>query len=205
MPRIPKISRPKELPSIELQPTARPADIKLEKEQPLAQPMVEDTPIESDLVKEKPVESQQLEEMPVESAQLEEIPEESPEKTDMPSDLNLENCVEIDGQQIEIKPTKLKYFRNKAASAYGIIKAVPIHELLTYGKGVIDEKRDADQLLYDFLVSAFDDKEFVRSHYDEMDADQVEKIIEIFGRINHINEKEEAARKNREAQAQQKR
>lgn len=203
MPRIPRTSRPKELPTEELQIVAKPAESVLLERQPTESDFVEETPVVSEEKKGTPVVSKQVEKTPTESQPLEEIPEESPEKTDMPSDLNLENCVEIDGQQIEIKPTKLKYFRNKAASAYGIIKAVPIHKLLTYGKGDIDEQRDADQLLYDFLVSAFDDKEFVRSHYDEMNADQVEKILKIFGRLNHIDEKEEAARKNMEAQAQQ--
>ena len=195
MPRTPKQSEPKELPTQELQPAEQPVELKLLKQQPE----------ESDLISTTPEESELIEKTPEESKLLEETPEETPPKTEMPSDLKLENCVEIDGQKIEIKPTKLKYFRNKGASAYGIIKAVPIHELLTYGKGVIDAERDSDQLLYDFLVSVFDDSAFVRDHYDEMDADQVEQILKIFGRINHIDEKEEAARKNREAQAQQRR
>ena len=154
------------------------------------------------LDKEQPVEIPQLTIVPDESKPVETIPEASPEKSDMPSDFIEENCVVVGEKKIEIKPTKLKYFRNKAASAYGIIKAVPLHELLTYGKGIIDESRDADQLLYDFLVAAFDDPVFVRDNYDEMDADVIEKIIKIFGRLNHIDEKEEQARKNKEAQAE---
>ena len=78
---------------------------------------------------------------------------------------------------------------------------MPIHELLTYEKGVLDEKRDADQLLYDFLVATFDDPVLVRDNYNEMDADVLEKIIKIFGRLNHIDDKQEALRKNKEAQA----
>ena len=205
MPRIPKQSELKELPTQELQPAEQPVELKLLKQQPEESNLISETPEESELIEEAPEESKLLEETPEESKLLEETPEETPPKAEMPSDLKLENCVEIDGQKIEIKPTKLKYFRNKGASAYGIIKAVPIHEFLTYGKGVIDAERDSDQLLYDFLVSVFDDSTFVRDHYDEMDADQVEQILKIFGRINHIDEKEEAARKNREAQAQQRR
>ena len=188
-----------------MQPAEQPVELKLLKQQPEESNLISETPEESELIEEAPEESKLLEETPEESKLLEETPEETPPKAEMPSDLKLENCVEIDGQKIEIKPTKLKYFRNKGASAYGIIKAVPIHEFLTYGKGVIDAERDSDQLLYDFLVSVFDDSTFVRDHYDEMDADQVEQILKIFGRINHIDEKEEAARKNREAQAQQRR
>ena len=70
-----------------------------------------------------------------------------------------------------------------------------------YEKGVLDEKRDADQLLYDFLVAVFDDPVIVRDNYNELDVDTLEKIIKIFGRLNHIDEKQEAIRKNKEAQA----
>lgn len=162
-------------------------------------------PLESELKEETPDESKLLDVTPEESELKDETPDPSPEKETMPSDENEENCVMVDGIKVEIKPTKLKYFRNKAASAFGIIKAVPLHELLTYDKGVLDPTRDADQLLYDFLVAVFDDSSFVRDHYDEIDADCVDKICKIFGRLNHIDEKEEKARKNREAQAQAKR
>ena len=162
-------------------------------------------PNESDLKIEQPIETPKLEVIPEESKPVETIPEVTPPKEEKPSDFIEENCVVIGGRKVEIKPTKLKYFRNKAASAYGIIKAVPLHELLSYGKGVLDESRDADALLYDFLVATFDSSEFVRDNYDEIDADTIDKIVKIFGRINHIDEKEEAARKNREAQAQAKR
>ena len=185
MPKLPLKSPEKELPE----------DIMQEKQ----------TPTESKLTSETPKESGLRDEIPEESKQVETIPDPSPEKEEMPTDYNEENCVVINGQKIEIKPTKLKYFRNKATSGYGIIKAVPLHELLTYDKGVLDPTRNADQLLYDFLVSVFDDSAFVRDHYDDLDADTIDRICKIFGRLNYIDEKEEAARKNREAQAQQKR
>lgn len=144
-------------------------------------------------------------EIPEETKVMEDMPEAASENKELPSDLKEENCVEIDGQKIEIKPTKLKYFRNKSASGYGIIKAVPIYELFKYEKGVLDPERSADQLVYEFLVASFDDSVFVRNNYNEMDAEMLDRIVKIFGRINHIDEKEEAARKNREAQEQAKR
>lgn len=160
-----------------------------------------ENPDETKLDKETPNEMQAVAFVPKESAQVDTVPNVSPEKEEKPSDVLEDNCVMIGDKKIEIKPTKLKYFRNKAASAYGIIKAVPLHELLTYGKGVLDETRDADQLLYDFLVAAFDDPTLVRDNYDNLDADTVDRVCKIFGRVNHIDEKEEAARKNKEAQA----
>lgn len=185
MPKLPNVSKEKELPADELSN--------------------KQTPVETDQIPDQPEQTPQLTVIPNKTSEKEVIPNASPEKEEKPSDYLEENCVLIDGQKIEIKPTKLKYFRNKGASGYGIIKAVPLHELLTYEKGVLDETRDADQLLYDFLVAVFDDSVFVRDHYDDLDADTIDRIVKIFGRINHIDEKEEAARKNREAQAQAKR
>ena len=185
MPRLPNISKEKELPIDSIETTT--------------------VPVETEVKSGTPEITSQVNFTPSQSAEKETMPEASPEKEEKPSDFLEENCVIIGGQKIEIKPTKLKYFRNKAASAYGIIKLVPLHELLTYEKGVLDEKRDADQLLYDFLVAVFDDHVLVRDHYDELDADTIDRIVKIFGRLNHIDEKEELQRKNREAQAQAKR
>ena len=174
------------------------------KKAPNKSDLISELPIQTELSSAQIEETPRLKIAPKQSDPVETIPEASPEKEEKPSNVIEENCVTIGDTKIELKPTKLKYFRNKAASAYGIIRAVPLHELLTYGKGVIDENRDADQLLYDFLVAAFDDSIFVREHYDDLDADAIDKIVKIFGRINHIDEKEEAARKNKEAQAQAK-
>ena len=161
-------------------------------------------PEQSELVKPDPVKSEMDRENPVESKLERDIPEKSEMNREAPETVPKENCVTIGDKEIEIKPTKLKYFRNKMASAYSVLKIVPLNELLTYGKGVIDDKRDADQLLFDFLVAVFDDPIFVKDHYDNMTADDIEKIFKIFGRLNHIDEKEEQQRKNREAQAQAK-
>ena len=192
---IPKQSKLKSTPEGTLETPSTPVEF----------PQVEEVPNPTPNIDGTPEESQKIEETPNESPTIEIIPNKTPDKTELPSDVDEKNCVTIDGKKYEIKPTKLKYFRNKAASGYGLIKAVPIHEFLTYGKGVLDADRDADQLMYDFLVAAFDDSIFVRNHYDDLDADIVEQVIKIFGRLNHIDEKEEAARKNREAQAQAKR
>ena len=170
------------------------------KEAPVSTIKTPKTPAQS------PLSSTQLEEVPKlkiipEASELQtEIPDPSPEKQEKPSVVKEENCVTIGEEKIELKPTKLKYFRNKAASGYAVIKAVPLQEFLLYKAGTFDEERDADQLLFDFLVAAFDDSVFVRDNYDNFDAENIDQIVKIFGRINHIDEKE-AARKNREAQA----
>lgn len=179
MANIPKASSPKELPQGEQKQVAIPLE----------------SPPKLEVMKATP----QVQTKPEETKPLGFVPNATPPKAEMPPEIPPENCVVFNGETIEIKPTKFKYFRNKTASAYGIIKQVPIQELLFYDNS-FDKEKSTDQLLFDFLVAVFDDSAFVRNHYDEFDAEILEQILKIFGRINHIDEKEEAARKNKEAQ-----
>lgn len=167
---------------------------------------IEETPVESLKVEISPKESPEIEQTPDQSELIEETPEVSPKKEEMPSDYKEENCVTICGTKVELKSTKVMYFRNKTAGAYSYLKTVPLSEFFKFPDEAFKREgyQSADQMLYDFLVAAFDDSTFVRDHYDEMTADDVEQIVRIFGRINHIDEKD-SERKNREAQAQAKR
>ena len=151
--------------------------------------------------KELPVANEEKIEVPKENKRRKKVPDETPLDKEMPTSEHPENCVTLKGKVIEIKPTKLKYFRNRTASAYKLLKMIPLTEFLAYDKGTFDPERDADQMLFDFLTAVFDDARLVTESYDEMSAEDIEKILEIFGRLNHIDEKDEAARKNREAQA----
>lgn len=125
------------------------------------------------------------------SKKEEKLPEEAIHETDI---------ITVNGESRKIKPTRLGYFRNRTAAIYEALKKIPIHKFLAYEKGVFDEERDSDQILFDFLVAVFDDEDFVKKNYNNFTADDLEKILEIFGRINHIDKKEEEARKNMEAQ-----
>ena len=174
----------------------------LENENPFMPELKEEKPKQTPELETQPAQTPELEIQPEQTPELEEVPEQSPPNINYPKDADPENCIIVDGKAIEIKPTKLKYFRNTQTSGSSWLKLVPLPEFLTYQPGSIpNDSRGADQILYDFLIAVFDDSEFVRDHYDEFDADQVDKAVQIFGRINHVEEKEEAARKNREAQA----
>ena len=138
---------------------------------------------------------------PAPSRKKKEVPEQTQLERELPKIEKEENCIKLGERMIEIKPTKLKYFRNRTVSIYSALKLVPLNEFLAYDKGVFDPERDSDQILFDFLCAVFDDSRLVRTHYDNMSSEDIERILEIFGRVNHIDEKEEAARKNRVAQA----
>lgn len=161
---------------------------------------MEHSPSESPVFEERPAESEQKQEKPNISPINEEKPEESQPKEEMPAEPNSENIVIVCGEKIEIKPTKVTYFRNKTATTYNLLRDYPLTEVIGIKKGVVDEKRDGDQILYDFLIACLDDKEFVKDHYNDMNADEIEQIIKIVGRLNHTDEKVEQLRKNREAQ-----
>lgn len=121
------------------------------------------------------------------------------EKSDrQPVDYKLENTVTINGIDREIKETRFEYYRIGWTSARGLLENVPIDTLFVIQQGVYDPKRDGLQIIFDFLVAVFDDEQFVRDNFDYMTAADIEKILEIYRRINKIEEKEEAA-KNREA------
>ena len=120
------------------------------------------------------------------------IPETGMDKRPVPMIGNAENTVVIEGEPIEIKPTKLKYIRNGTAGFYRLIDTVPIVDIVQMPAGVFgaEDSRDGDKALMDWLIAATDNEEFVTAHYDEMDVGQIEMILEIFKRINRFVDKE---------------
>lgn len=107
----------------------------------------------------------------------------------------------VGDEEREIKATKLKYFRSGTVGIYKFLRIIPLNEFISYESGVFDPEKSADQLLFEFLVAVFDDEEFVKRNYDEFNADDIEKFVKAFGELNHLDEKEEAAKaKNSAAQ-----
>lgn len=102
-----------------------------------------------------------------------------------------ENTVVIDGVLIEIKPTKLKYQRNRTAVFYHILEMYPLSDILAMDKKAFGDGLDGDKKLYDWLVAVTDNEEFVREHYDNIDSDTIYRMLEIFRRVNKISELEE--------------
>jgi hypothetical protein len=115
---------------------------------------------------------------------------------EMPKDYNTENAIQLGDDIREIKSTKLKYHRNGVTGVARILQRFPVSEIVNVEAGVFDEKRNGDQLVFDFLVAVFDDAEFVKQHYDDMTSADIDRILEIFFRLNGITEREE---KNRQA------
>lgn len=129
---------------------------------------------------------------------VKEIPVEKTETRKLPPVGNPENTVMIGDTLIEIKPTKLKYQRNKTALFYKAFDMLPLPDILSFETGAFGDDRDGDKCVMDFLIAATDNEDLVVSNYDEMDTETIYKILSIFRRVNKIDEKEAKA-KNPEA------
>ena len=119
------------------------------------------------------------------------VPEENKIKEELPQVGVPENTVVIGGKLIEIKPTKLKYQRNRTAVFYHILEMYPLSDILAMGPKSFGDGLDGDKKLYDWLVAVTDDEELIRENYDEIDSKVVYQLLEIFRRINKISEMEE--------------
>lgn len=131
-----------------------------------------------------------------EKLDLLEIPKSSRKILPNPEKANDKNVVDICGERIEIKPVKIKYCRDRTAYFYGMLEATPLPHLLAVDYGLPDG-RDMSAGLLDWLIAATDNAEVIEKNFNEIDAETVYKILEIFKRINKIDDIEEKTQKKR--------
>ena len=113
---------------------------------------------------------------------------------ELPEIGNSENVVIIGGNPVEIKPTKLRYQRDRTATFYKALEYYPIVDILATDVGGFDEERSGDKCLMDWLIAVTDDSELIVENYNSMDSEQIEKMLIIFKRVNRIEEKEQKAK-----------
>lgn len=102
-----------------------------------------------------------------------------------------ENSVRIGDQLIEIKPTKLKYQRNRTAAFYRMLELYPLADILAMEAGAFGDDRDGDKALMDWLIAVTDDEQLILDHYNELDTGVIEQLLQIFRRVNRMDEKEQ--------------
>lgn len=119
------------------------------------------------------------------------IPDSEMKVKELPQIGNVENTVVIGGKTIEIKPTKLKYQRNRTAAFYRLLEMYPLTDILAMEAGTFGDDRDGDKATMDWLIAATDDEQLIVENYDDMDTGTIEKILSIFKRVNRIDEKEQ--------------
>ena len=102
-----------------------------------------------------------------------------------------ENPARIGDQLIEIKPTKLKYQRNRTAAFYRMLELYPLADILAMEAGAFGDDRDGDKALMDWLIAVTDDEQLILDHYNELDTGMIEQLLQIFRRVNRMDEKEQ--------------
>ena len=102
-----------------------------------------------------------------------------------------ENSVVIGRKLIEIKPTKLRYQRNRTAAFYRMLEMYPLTDILAMEAGAFGDSRDGDKAVMDWLIAVTDDEQLILENYDSMDTGLIEQLLEIFRRVNRIDEKEQ--------------
>ena len=102
-----------------------------------------------------------------------------------------ENSVRIGDQLIEIKPTKLKYQRNRTAAFYRMLELYPLADILAMEAGAFGDDRDGDKALMDWLIAVTDNEQLILGHYNELDTGVIEQLLQIFRRVNRMDEKEQ--------------
>ena len=141
--------------------------------------------------KKQPSPEQPEKKLPEAGMEDKKIPEAEIKEKPLPKTGNPENTVIIGGKVIEIKPTKLKYQRNRTAAFYRVLEMYPLTDILAMEAGSFGDERDGDKATMDWLIAATDDEQLILDNYDAMDTGMVERILSIFKRVNRIEEKEE--------------
>lgn len=101
-----------------------------------------------------------------------------------------QNVVRFGDIEIELKPTKIKYQRDRTAAFYRVLKQMPLVDILALQDGILDPERSSDKMLFDWLIAVTDDSKIVTANYDKLDSESIYKILEIFCRLNHIPDEE---------------
>ena len=140
--------------------------------------------------KKQPSAEQPEKKLPDAGMESKKVPEATEKPKTLPKTGNPENTVIIGEQLIEIKPTKLKYQRNRTAAFYRVLEMYPLVDILAMEAGSFGDERDGDKATMDWLIAATDDEQLILDNYDSMDTGTIEKILSIFKRVNKIEEKE---------------
>lgn len=140
--------------------------------------------------KRQPNPEQEEKSLPEVGMKDKEVPSSEIKNKELPKAGSVENIVTIGGKEIEIKPTKLKYQRNRTAAFYRLLEMYPLTDILAMEAGTFGDDRDGDKATMDWLIAATDDEQLIIDNYDDMDTGTIEKILSIFKRVNRIEEKE---------------
>ncbi len=121
-------------------------------------------------------------------------PEIASESKPIPEIQNQENCITVGGRTIEIRPPLVRYFRSREFRVYNILETIPLTEVFALTEA--ENGLDGDKAVFTFVARLLNDEALAREIYDELSADQLLKMVQIFKRLSGISEIEEKNAKN---------
>ena len=104
------------------------------------------------------------------------LPKPSAKKMAVPKVGNPANVVQFGDIEVELKPTKIKYQRDRTAAFYRMLKQMPLVDILALQDGILDPERSSDKMLFDWLIAVTDDPKIVTANYDKLDSESIYKI-----------------------------
>ena len=147
-----------------------------------------------------PDEDIEASDLPKEEVISEPQPSEEISSKPIPPAENMQNMFTCDGVTIEIKATRMFYQRNGVAGFYRVLKSMPLPYIFQLPDDYFDEKRTPTKCLMDWVTCVVDDAAFTKKHFDNMTSADIYNLLDIFCRLNKIDEMEEQV-KNRMATA----
>lgn len=129
------------------------------------------------------------------------LPQPSNKKIKTPKIGDPKNIIQFGDVEIELKPTKIKYQRDRTAAFYRMLKQMPLVDILALQDGILDPERSSDKMLFDWLIAVTDDPKLVTANYDKLDSETIYSILDIFCRLNHIPTDDEKKQKAQMAKA----
>lgn len=138
-----------------------------------------------------PAGKQEINKVPSVKQEKKKNPTAEMEVKEMPKGGHPENTVLFGNTPIEIFPTKFKYERNRTAAFYQVLELYPVGTILRMTEDQIGDGRDGDKAVFDWLIAVTNDEALVKKNYNDVDQTTIDKLVEIYKRVNHIKEKEE--------------
>lgn len=72
-----------------------------------------------------------------------------------------------------------------------MLELYPLADILAMEAGAFGDDRDGDKALMDWLIAVTDDEQLILEHYNELDTGVIEQLLQIFRRVNRMDEKEQ--------------
>lgn len=110
------------------------------------------------------------------------------------------NHVLINGKEIEVKSASRRYLVNRTGAFFRVLESYPLPTILSIRKKTDGTQFDGYEYLFYWVVAAFEDYEFAKKHFWDIEVRTLRKIMEIYiKRLGDPTRKDEKPKRRRKA------